>query len=352
MRNLVLSLALVTTLALPAEAKDLVLPAKNPAITLTIPDDWDVSERDSEIVSTSSDGRVTLNVAFDVKSKLDDLIKESKDWLKKSKVGFGMKPTEQVMDFSGTPGRVQRYQTSDKNGKTLVDFVTLDASGSRAVLFTIWGSESERQENDADLAGIMKSVKVPAGTGGGFWAGGASQGGRQDAAKAEPAKSEPAKPAAAAGPATLADLEAQERATADLWARLPYGTRHAMFVTRKAEMYGDYEARPSNVFASGEKLLTYVEPVGYAWKPVGSDTYRFGVTVDFEVLSKDGKVLGGQKALLNQDLSSHYKNREFFLSIAMSLDGISPGDYVLAYTLRDNGGSANTRFEQPFTIKG
>ena len=58
------------------------------------------------------------------------------------------------------------------------------------------------------------------------------------------------------GPATLADLEAQENATAAVWERLPFSTRHAMFVVRKASAYGDYDARPSNVFAPGEKLLS------------------------------------------------------------------------------------------------
>ena len=33
------------------------------------------------------------------------------------------------------------------------------------------------------------------------------------------------------------------------------------------------------------------------------------------------------------------------------IDGIKPGDYVLAYTLHDNVGSRTTRVQQPFTIK-
>ncbi|AWN42499.1 hypothetical protein DK389_20850 [Methylobacterium durans] len=50
--------------------------------------------------------------------------------------------------------------------------------------------------------------------------------------------------------------EAAERAASEAWERLPFSTRRAMFVTRKAALYGDYDARGSNVFAPGEPLVS------------------------------------------------------------------------------------------------
>jgi Tfp pilus assembly protein PilF len=171
------------------------------------------------------------------------------------------------------------------------------------------------------------------------------------AQKASPlGSSVPDRGAAPSGPATLADLEAQEKATAAVWERLPFSTRHAMFVTRKANAYGDYDARPSNVFAPGEKLLSYMEPVGYAYAAEGNGL-RFGVSIDFEILSKDGKVLTGQKDILKQEFASHDRNREFFFNGTMSMDGAPPGDYVLAYILHDLGSARTTRVEQPFKIE-
>ncbi|WP_082523863.1 tetratricopeptide repeat protein [Methylobacterium sp. Leaf399] len=168
---------------------------------------------------------------------------------------------------------------------------------------------------------------------------------------ARPAPAVAASPAApATGAATYAEFDAQQAATAAIWSRLPFGARRAMFVTRKANSFGDYEARPSSVFAPGEKLLTYLEPIGYAFTPVGADTYRFGVTVDVEIVSASGEILGGQKAILKQDFTSHFKNQEFFLNSTMSLDGAPAGAYVLAYTLREDGGDRTVRVEQPFTI--
>jgi hypothetical protein len=151
--------------------------------------------------------------------------------------------------------------------------------------------------------------------------------------------------------AQFADLEAAETALAELWTRLPYSARHVMFVASKAELFGGYAQRPTSTFAPGEKLLTYLEPVGYDWKPLGGGLFTFGVTTDFEILTRDGKVLGGQRAFQTLDLTSHYKNREFFVSLTLTIDGIEPGDYILAYTIHDKVSGKNARVEQPFSIK-
>lgn len=150
---------------------------------------------------------------------------------------------------------------------------------------------------------------------------------------------------------SLADFDAAEGRLADLWETLPYTTRHAMFVSKPADFFGGYERRPTNVFAPGETLRGYVEPVGFHHKRLDDGRLSFGVTTDFEILSHDGKILGGQKAFKSTDLVGHVRNREFFVDLTLTLDGLAPGDYVVAYTLHDHVGGASTRFELPFTIK-
>jgi hypothetical protein len=152
------------------------------------------------------------------------------------------------------------------------------------------------------------------------------------------------------GKATSADLDAAEGALLDVWARVPFGARHVTFVDKRPELFGGYEPRPSNVFAIGERLQTYLEPVGYGWKSLGNDSYRFGVTTDFELRTRGGKIIGGQTAFQAIDLTSHAKNRELFVLLTLTIDGLEPGDYVVAYTLHDNVGGAAARIEQPFTL--
>ncbi|MEA1833746.1 hypothetical protein U8607_16805 [Methylobacterium durans] len=144
--------------------------------------------------------------------------------------------------------------------------------------------------------------------------------------------------------------EAAERAASEAWERLPFSTRRAMFVTRKAALYGDYDARGSNVFAPGEPLVSYVEPLGFAYRKSG-DLYTFEGTIDFAIRTKSGEELGSQKAFQSYSLTSHARAREFFLNLTITLDGAPAGDYVLAVTLNDTVRKMSTEIEQPFTIR-
>ncbi|CAO4180930.1 hypothetical protein AFFFEF_03700 [Methylorubrum extorquens] len=344
MRGVALGSLLALTGAGTAWAKEIVLPEKNPAVTLTIPDDWKTEVRDTEVVSTSPDGDISFEVGFETRADRDSLVKDKVSFLRKQKVNLSIKPVEQAMDFGGTPARVQRYRTTDKYGKTIVDLVTLDASRDRALLMTIWGSEDQRQANEAALDTIMKSVRVPAETGGSsnFWSGGktAAKPETKPEAKVE-TKSEPA--AAGFSPSMAAAQPAPLR---------PYATRRALYVARKAADFGDVEARPSNVFKPGEPLLTYIEPVGEATQSIGSDQIGFGVIVDFEVRTAEGKALATQKNMIDRDVTVKRAEGEpnFFLNLSLDLDGFPPGDYVLVYTLRDKLSGRTLDVPQPFTI--
>jgi hypothetical protein len=168
---------------------------------------------------------------------------------------------------------------------------------------------------------------------------------------AQSGKPSVAKPADGQTAATLAALGDAENAVIDIWNRLPLQARNVMFVSQRASAYGGYEKRASNVFAPGEKLFTYAEPIGYKWQETSPGTFQFGVTIDFEVLTADGKILGGQRAFQNIAFTTHYRNRELFLNLSVSLEGVTPGNYVLAYDVHDKFGAAKVRTEQPFTIK-
>ncbi|UMY19426.1 hypothetical protein MMB17_09075 [Methylobacterium organophilum] len=160
----------------------------------------------------------------------------------------------------------------------------------------------------------------------------------------------PAAPVRSAG-GGLAEVESLEAALAEAWEKTPLTQRHVVFVSEKAALYGAYTERPSRVFAKGEDLVTYLEPIGFTWKADADGVNHFGFVLDFTVKSRDGKVLAGQDGFQRFDFASRYKNREVFMNITMSLNGIEPGDYVLGYALHDRNGNRVSRFEQPFAIK-
>lgn len=156
--------------------------------------------------------------------------------------------------------------------------------------------------------------------------------------------------ASTVGAQTLGDLDNAEAALVAAWEKTPLAARRAVFVTERAAQYGQFSERTNPVFKPGEALLTYVEPVGYAWKPAGPDGFVFGVTLDFVLKNKAGQILGGQEKFLNFSQTSKNRVRELFLNISLGLTGATPGEYVVEYTLRDQGSQKTTVIRQPFQI--
>jgi len=156
--------------------------------------------------------------------------------------------------------------------------------------------------------------------------------------------------AAGAQAQTMADIDAREAAVLEAWNATPLAVRRALFVAQHPDGFGQYEARPNNVFKPGEKLVAYAEPVGYAWKDVGDGQYEFGLVVDFLVKTPSGEVLTGKEEFARLVERSHARNREFMVVLTLNVSGAPPGDYVLQYTLRDVNGPKRVSFDLPFKI--
>jgi hypothetical protein len=148
---------------------------------------------------------------------------------------------------------------------------------------------------------------------------------------------------------SVKDIDALRLAVTDAWGKMPLTIQRAIFVTRPASANGDWTERASNVFKSGEDIHTYVEPVGYTWKPKG-EMFDFGMNVDFVLKAADGKILGGQENFSHVTLTNHMKVQEFFLNLKLSPDGFPPGKYAIEYTLHDQGSDKVAKFALPFTI--
>lgn len=176
---------------------------------------------------------------------------------------------------------------------------------------------------------------------------------REAPAPATPAPATPVPtPAPAAASATVADLENLERAVEAMKARMPFTQRNVMFVSAKAESFRDAAKRPSGVFAKGETLRSYAEPLGCTLSPTADGGFKLAMTMDFAIKTAGGQVIASQKAFDKVDLSYPDRTKPLFLNLSLNITGIEPGDYVLVYTLHDDNGGKDTSFEQPFSIKG
>lgn len=99
--------------------------------------------------------------------------------------------------------------------------------------------------------------------------------------------------------------------------------------------YGVYQPHNSTIFKPGEKIVLYIEPVGYSFKPLES-MFLMNFTGDLLISDKAGHVLGGFQNLPLSTIISHHRNKELTLTVSLTqTNPFPPGDYVLKYTIHD-----------------
>ena len=140
-------------------------------------------------------------------------------------------------------------------------------------------------------------------------------------------------------------------ALAEAWKAAPFSIDKALFVQRPPGGFGVYEPKPNAVFAQGEALLLYIEPIGLTWK-LEDGLYLSDIAVDFELLAPDGRILAGKRDFGEVKFASHAFNTEYMAKITLTLTGAPKANYVLLVTLRDqfnNDQSASVQL--PFEIR-
>lgn len=149
---------------------------------------------------------------------------------------------------------------------------------------------------------------------------------------------------------TMNDLDAAEAAVLEVWKEIPIGFRTAVVIDGAPGGFGIYKEKSPAVFKPGEPVVVYAEPVGYGWIENADGTFTFGFDVDLLVKTAAGQVVGGQDDFQRLALTSKARNREFMLTITLTLDGAPPGDYVVEYKTRDIASDKAGTISLPFTI--
>jgi hypothetical protein len=158
--------------------------------------------------------------------------------------------------------------------------------------------------------------------------------------------------AASAHADPLDTLLKAETKTYEAWGKLPLTERKVIFVTAPAAGYGMYEERTSTVFKQDEKIVTYVEPIGYGWKTLPNGMFEMNFTVDILIKDSEGTPVVEKKDFLKNVLQSHNAAMEMQLSFTLSLSGAPAGDYTLTYTIHDHSADQESSFDQTLTLAG
>ncbi len=132
----------------------------------------------------------------------------------------------------------------------------------------------------------------------------------------------------------LRAYEAAYDAMVRLFQEIPLQVRTIAFVTGEPAGYGMYEPRPDNRFRPGERMLLYLEPLGYRIVQ-RDDMYEYGLSADLLLLTPDGRVLGGQENFFHQNFSGHVPATQTYLVFNVELTGLPAGAYQLAFVIHD-----------------
>jgi hypothetical protein len=118
-----------------------------------------------------------------------------------------------------------------------------------------------------------------------------------------------------------------------------------VLISEPASGYGIFNPRADDKFKIGDEVLIYAEPMGFGYGNAGEGLYSIGFFVDLKVLTEAGELLGDLQNVTELNLTSRYPNREFQANLTYSLDGITPGRYLLQTTLRDKNSAKIGSFE-------
>jgi hypothetical protein len=145
-----------------------------------------------------------------------------------------------------------------------------------------------------------------------------------------------------------------------VWNQTEFNATFSTFVEPfSAAGYGVYEER-SNVFAPGERIVLYVEPVGFGHRQIldeegnsNNTLYLMNITADYKIASANGtelQLIEDMPPVVN--ITSHRQNTEMFLTLTLTQDvqSLPTGNYVITYSVTDEVSEESFQLEKEITV--
>jgi hypothetical protein len=148
---------------------------------------------------------------------------------------------------------------------------------------------------------------------------------------------------------TVEALAALDKAVDAIWRASPLAFRKVALVNSSGG-YGIYEERADATFRPDEKMMIYVEPVGFAYGGSGA-LGKIDFKADLAIENTTGQVLGESKDIFSLSTPSQPNKREFSMTLTFGAPFLRPGDYKAVFTVRDGNSDKTESFEVPFSIE-
>lgn len=146
-------------------------------------------------------------------------------------------------------------------------------------------------------------------------------------------------------------LEKFSSAQEALWQAMPLGVLNVKQVDT-ASGFGIYSERANHIYKPGEKIVLYMEPVGYGYGKDGLGNSMIALSVDITIVSAAGETLGTMEKVGRVQIASRSHNRELFFKLDLSLDGLPAGKYRCNFVMHDENSSKTAPFSTDIEIAG
>ena len=157
-RTVVIALAL-SLFGSPVFAKNFAVPDKDPAIIVSIPDNWDTKEVKYGYEGWSPNKDVYISIEFTAIKNVKAMMESNQKWMKNTGIKVNQ-PTESETNLNGISATLYKFETTYKDEPTTVDFIMLPGGKDRVVLLTLWGNDEERTKHGKAIDSILSSVKA------------------------------------------------------------------------------------------------------------------------------------------------------------------------------------------------
>lgn len=157
-----LILAVIASLAFAATAEAATFRIGTPPVfAITLPDDWESSEIDKGVESTSKDDEIYIAAEVVSISKLEDAVTRAVAYLISEGVRIDQKTEKKTEGkVGGMDGIFFEYKGVDEDdAATEVSIGVIVASPTTAVIVTYWGTEEGEKANADALKAIVDSIK-------------------------------------------------------------------------------------------------------------------------------------------------------------------------------------------------
>jgi len=137
----------------------------------------------------------------------------------------------------------------------------------------------------------------------------------------------------------------------EIWEQVPLMLQNVLLVKGPDNTYGVYEPAEDDVYSEGETIYLYVEPLGYKIIKSEAGYYEFGFSADFQVVTENGEIIGGQEKFVQLPFKSWHPNKEVAITFNYHFSGLPAGKYKIITTVYDANSDKKAAAEIWFTTR-